>query len=376
MAKNSIVGRQPPKKILFIIWSFSLGGGSEALLTTIVNHLDSHKYQIGIIEIIGSNIKREPVREGIKIYPCLMKADDPERKIKMYSFYHEWDIVIDKYIPKDYDLYISFNAQRPSFLLPPWKDNNIAWIDCSMLPYADVSKSEERQLQEIAFNKARTIVSISNKTTESLRQVFPDYSHKIIEIYNVVDVERIRHCSEVECDIRLLHPAVVFSGRLEGIKNPLRALDIIKRIHQKGEGIHLYYLGFGHLEDIIKEKTDELGLSDYVHFLGYIQNPFPIVKQADVMLVTSDYEGFGMNILEAQAIGIPFVSTDVGAAAFLAGDSKCGRLFSSNEEAVSHIIEYLNMDKGEIKRHCVESIKKYDLEGYIATIEGLIDEAL
>ena len=56
-------------KVFFIISSFSMGGGAESLLTTIVNNLNPEKYEIGIMEITHSNKKIEPVNANIKIFP-------------------------------------------------------------------------------------------------------------------------------------------------------------------------------------------------------------------------------------------------------------------------------------------------------------------
>ena len=46
------------KKILFIIWSYTFGGGAESLLTSIVNHLNPEKYEISVIEYHHEGIKK------------------------------------------------------------------------------------------------------------------------------------------------------------------------------------------------------------------------------------------------------------------------------------------------------------------------------
>lgn len=79
---------------VFIINSFSMGGGAEALLTQIVNNLNAQKYEIGIMEIIHGKVKNEPVNDNIKIYPYYTLADAPDRKERMYYVYHEWNKVI------------------------------------------------------------------------------------------------------------------------------------------------------------------------------------------------------------------------------------------------------------------------------------------
>lgn len=77
------------KKVLFIIWSYSLGGGAEALLTTIVNQLNPQKYQIGIVEIYHSGTKKENAHPDIKLYPPITFDGDPEYSKKMYYIYTE-----------------------------------------------------------------------------------------------------------------------------------------------------------------------------------------------------------------------------------------------------------------------------------------------
>ena len=54
-------------KILFFLWSFSLGGGAEKILSTIVNNLDSEKYDIDILEIEHFDKGYEPVDDNIRI---------------------------------------------------------------------------------------------------------------------------------------------------------------------------------------------------------------------------------------------------------------------------------------------------------------------
>ena len=55
------------KKVLFFLWSFSLGGGAEKILSTIVSNLDLEKYQIDILEMEHFDKGYEAVPEGVRI---------------------------------------------------------------------------------------------------------------------------------------------------------------------------------------------------------------------------------------------------------------------------------------------------------------------
>lgn len=363
------------KKIFFIINSFSWGGGAEALLTQIVNHLNSEKYEIGIMEIIHADIKKEPVNSNIKIYPYYVKADDPQRKAKMYYVYHEWDKVIKEYIPQDYDLYVSFNYLKPSFLLSKGK-KNIAWIHGDVYNLTQPDMAEERDLQREAFYKADKIISISDITTQSLLDVFPEHKEKIQIIYNGIDTESVREKAKEPADIRLKHPNVLSVGRLDSNKNPLRLLRIFEKLHEKNPEAHLYYLGYGELEEVVIAEAEKKKINNYVHLLGYYENPFPIIAQCDVSCLFSLAEGFPLALLESVALDKPFVSSIIGGARILANEGTCGKAVDSDDEAVEEILKFFEADKEQIAWRCRESIKRFDLDEYIQQIERLFDGIL
>lgn len=363
------------KKILFIIWSHSLGGGAEALLTTIVNRLHPQKYQIGILEFYHASTKKESVKAHIRIHDAITFEGDMEYQKKMYYTYHEPDQMIRLYVPAGYDLYISFNYQIPSFLLPKG-GRNIAWIHGAVYDLAEDGMETYRHLQDKAFARAGKIVAISDVTACSIRDLFPQHADKLVEIYNAVDVERIREKADCTTEIRLKHPAMIFVGRLDDNKDPLRALDIFDKIARKNGLAHLYYLGKGELESQIREKVNACGLEGRVHVLGYQENPFPVMKQADVCCMTSKSEGFPLSLLESVALGVPFVSTDVGGARVLSNNGRCGCVYTSNEEGAQAALEILGTARELLEQECRESISRFTLDTYISRIEKLLDEVL
>lgn len=363
------------KKVLFIIYSFSAGGGAESLLTTIVNNLNPNKYEIGIMEIVHYGVKKEPVNENIKIYPYYVRFEDPERKAKMYYVFHEWGKIIEAYIPKDYDLYVSFNYLRSSFLLPPGK-KTIAWIHGGMQTLAQEDKQEERMLQDKAFYKADRIVAISDLTAEYIRQLFPAHSDKIKIIYNGIDIEKIQGRAKEHTSVNLKHPALLAVGRLDENKNPLRLLEIFTQVHNQNPETHLYYLGYGILEEAVTKAAEENGLSEYVHLLGYCENPFPIMSQCDMICMFSISEGFPMVLLEGVALDKPFVSSVIGGARTLANEQTCGKVVKTNEDAVKNILKLLQIDQDKIKKECKKSIKRFALKSYIQQIETLFEQVL
>lgn len=363
------------KRIFFIISSFSAGGGAEALLTTIVNNLNPSKYEIGIMEIVHYGVKREPIKENIKMYPYYVRFEDPDRRAKMYYVFHEWGKIIGEYIPQNYDLYVSFNYLRSSFLLPPGK-KTIAWIHGGMQTLAQKDKLEERILQDKAFHKADRIVAISDLTAEYLLRLFPAHRDKVRIIYNGIDIEKIRKKAKERTSVELEHPALLSVGRLDENKNPLRLLKVFEQVHKENPWTHLYYLGYGILEEVVTKVAEERGISEYVHLLGYCDNPFPVMSQCDLICMFSVSEGFPMALLEGVALDKPFVSSVIGGARTLANEQTCGKVVETNEDAVKSILQWISTDQNEIAKECKKSIKRFALKPYIQQIEELFDELL
>lgn len=363
------------KKILFIIWSYSFGGGAEALLTTIVNNLNQKKYELGIIEVFHSSIKKEPANQNVKIYTPITFEGDSECKKKSYYIYNDPDKIIRKYIPSDYDLYVSFNYQMPSFLLPRGK-KNIAWIHGDIYDLSGTLNIHYRNLQAAAFKKVKKIISISTLTTKSLIDLFPAYSDKVVEIFNGIDINKVQKLATQKMGIKLSGYSILFVGRMEDGKNPLRMLEIFKGVQEKNSLAHLYFLGKGELESLVQEKAETYGLQNCVHFLGYLENPFPVIKQADVCCMTSKSEGFPMSLLESVALGVPFVSTRVGGADILTNEGRCGSIYETDKEAVDSIIKLFKTPKEHLAAECEKSICRFNLAKYISKIEKLFDEVL
>lgn len=359
-----------------------MGGGAEALLTTIMNALDdTGRYQIGVMEIIHASIKSEPIHKSIRVYPYYTDADAPDRKERMYFVYHEWEKVIKDYIPQDYDIYVSFNYLRPSFLLPKNK-KSIAWIHSDVYdlinkyPNQIKDMSEECELQRKAFKSVNRIIPISDITKQSIEDIFPEFKNKTELLPNGIDVERIKRMAEINTDVALEGYAIIVVGRLETRKNPLRALTIFERVLKSCEDANLYYLGYGDLEEEIYREISKRDLFDHVHFLGYHDNPFPIIRQARLTLMTSYSEGFPMSLLESVALGVPYVSSVVGGSRMLCQNKPVGAVFHTDDEAVEEILNYSKFDIKTIRKYCEEVITEYDLPQYICKIENIINEVL
>ncbi|MCI8571375.1 MAG: glycosyltransferase [Lachnospiraceae bacterium] len=363
------------KKILFIIWSYTYGGGAEALLTLIVNHLNPDKYDISIIEYEHADIKTEAVGGHVHILPPIEKVDVPEKTTKGYQVYHTPELLIQQYIEREYDLYVSFNYQIPTFLLPSGT-KNISWIHGAVYDLGTEEAKREWTLQDQAFDKAVKIVAISDFTEKSLIDLFPRHKEKVIKIYNGIDVNSVRRKAQQDAVVKLCPKAIVSVARLDENKNPLRLLRIFKSVHDIVQDAQLYYIGEGKLRKELEKEITELKLEKAVHLLGYIANPYPVLGQASVFCLMSETEGFPISIMESLALNVPFISTNVGGSAELADHGRCGKIINTDREAVSAVLDMLEAGKDKMKAACQNSIERFAHGPYIKRIEALFDSVM
>lgn len=98
-------------------------------------------------------------------------------------------------------------------------------------------------------------------------------------------------------------------GRLDHQKNHDFLIDIFHAVYKQNKDAVLLLIGRGSLEEEIKNKVNKLGLSEVVRFLG-VRNDIPALMNAmDIFVFPSLYEGLGIVLIEAQATGLPCLTS-------------------------------------------------------------------
>lgn len=136
----------------------------------------------------------------------------------------------------------------------------------------------------------------------------------------------------------------VHVGRLDTPKNQERLLRAFRKVLDTHPRARLTLVGDGDLRPRLEALTAELDLRDAVIFAGMQENVRPFLTEADIFVLTSDYEGIPMTILEAMGTGLPIVSTAVGGVPDVLADGKTGLLTATDVEAVAEACQRLATD--------------------------------
>ena len=166
---------------------------------------------------------------------------------------------------------------------------------------------------------------------------------KSIILYNVVDQKAIEEKSkEYKCDEEF---DLIFLGRLGYPKNPERLIDVIELVKQKKNDIRVAIVGDGPDRNLVEEKIKEKKLNKNIKLFGFQSNPYPILRNSKILIMTSIYEGTPMCALEAQALGKPIVATPVDGLKKIIKNDYNGYLSNNNNELSHKITSFFANDK-------------------------------
>lgn len=183
-------------------------------------------------------------------------------------------------------------------------------------------------LARVLLSRADAVRVVSERIADSL--VARGFKRpNVLPVF--VDIEALSRAEPL--DRRARYPGfkklVLVVARLEKEKNVAGSVRAFADIAKADPTAGLVVVGSGSERVALEDLARALGIADKVVFEG-AQDPFPFYKSADLVLVTSEYEGFGMVVVEALAARCPVVSYDVGiareAGAIIAASSDLSRV--------------------------------------------------
>ncbi len=175
------------------------------------------------------------------------------------------------------------------------------------------------------------LVSVSPALTKLNRAELAEYApaEKFLTLRNLPDiVDRTRPDAASDDADQLLgvdepwraalktagHRRFVTVGRLSTEKNHARLIRAFARVHADDPRTQLFIVGGGPLGDQLRRQVYELGLGDSVFLTGPQSDPISIMRSCDCFVLSSDYEGQPMVLIEAAQLGLPIVTTAFGSA--------------------------------------------------------------
>ena len=211
-------------------------------------------------------------------------------------------------IPGEYDLAIMFQGIPDALIQHTCANKKIAWIHTDYEQLCPDIKMESK-----LFQKLHGIVTVSEACKESMEKVYPEFLSKIKVIENILSKSCVEEQAKeqiTEYDDYKDSVIICSVGRFSEAKNFDNIPFMCKCIREEGINVHWFLIGYGSDEKLIRDNIQKNRMEKYVHILGRKVNPYPYIKQCDIYVQPSRYEGKAVTIREAQILGKPVVITD------------------------------------------------------------------
>ena len=204
-------------------------------------------------------------------------------------------LLIKKFLKLKLQIQLHTDIMNPCFREESFLNQLRYWMALFLIPRADCVRV------------------VSQRIRNSLKPKFPGLKISVLPIF--VDVEKIT-MAVPGFNLHEKYPRynfiILMASRFAKEKNIDLALSVMAEIVKKYPQAGLIIVGRGPLEDDYKLRIKNLGLDKNVKIEPWTEDVVSYYKTADLFLLTSNYEGYGLSLVEAVISGCPAISTDVG----------------------------------------------------------------
>lgn len=347
-------------RFLFTVTDFDMGGITTSL-KNLSDELIKYGHQVSILNLPGNTefpVEFNPAIDFIPIYGRTLnwnvgigdfKSAVGFRKVKLLFFgvlkkllrkFGIWESYIFKPLSTiECDVAIAYRQSTECYYILKHKTTakrTIAFIhsefdgDCSS--WIDPLDGIDR------------IACVSNDWSERFRKAFPRLASKVGTVYNLFDACLIKEKANAfvpEYSKDCFN--IVTVARIETPQKKIETIPVIfDKIRDFSEKkVRWYIVGDGSDRNLVETAIKERDCENEVILLGAKKNPYPYVKNADLFVMTSSWESYGMVIMETLILGVPVVAGRYGALSEILKNPQEGIIAENSVQGIADAICFL-----------------------------------
>lgn len=384
------------KKILFVINTLGRGGAENALIQ-LIKKLDKNEYDISLYVILGQGELIEKVPENVHVLnenfdASSVLSHEGKKKLKKHIFgilfknasvfknlfyivsnafkmIFKGRVLLDKLLWKTlsdaspvfdekFDLAVSFLEGASAYYVRNYvnADKKAAFIHVNY-----IEAGYNRKLDKDVYTDFDKIFTVSEDVKESFLNVYPECEENTSVFENIIDKEYVLNKAEEEGGFEddFDGKRILTIARLTTQKAIDVSVESMKKIAESGENVRWYILGDGELRDKIKSLIEKNNLKDKFILLGVKDNPFTYLKQCDIYVHATKFEGKSMAIREAQILGKPIIVSDCNSNIELVKENEDALVSKLDPSDLSEKIKTLLHDKTLCEKIGQNAAKKF-----------------
>jgi glycosyltransferase involved in cell wall biosynthesis len=356
-------------KILHVITSLTTGG-AEKLVTDIVPKLSDSSHDVRVLLFDGKEtpFKKKLESQGIVVnsFGVAVNVYNPLFILRLIPIIRKYDII------HTHNTACQFYVAIAKFL---------SHARCKLVTTEHSTENRRRYIwwfkpiDKWVYHHYDAIISISQIATNSLVK-YIGTGYKLITIPNGVDISALTGAAPYnnlrnDNDVILIMVAAFRVGKDQD--------TVIKAIKRLPDNYKLWLVGDGVRRSEIERLIDDLNLKERVKLWGVRTDVPQLLKTADIIVMSSRYEGLSLSSIEGMAVNKPFIASDVKG--LHETTVNAGILFPYQDvDALINEILRLENDKGyckDVSEKCLVRAKEYELaktiDGYRKVYKSLIN---
>jgi len=367
------------KNVVFFVESMHCGGAERSLLS-LLNNLDPSIYNINLLVINKGgdfekfipdyvNYKSVDTEFGIigkikfNFYQKFLS-----KRHKAQFFWKAFKNSISNY-NTTYDLAIAWGQGYATYYTADKikAKRKLAWVN---IDYKKAGYVKEHDIE--IYNKFDKVIGVSDFVKESMQEFLPE--DKVIAIRNIIDITDVVKRAQVDItekfDAQFVN--IVSVGRLAKQKAFETSVEAAKILKEKNIKFCWYIIGEGAERNYLESLIEKYDLHKYFILLGFRDNPYPYIKQSDIYVQTSSFEGLGRTLIEASILCKPIVTTNFPTAFGILRPNETGVITEMDAGSVAQGIMELIGNK-QLKELIIENLENQVDNGKETTLKHVND---
>ena len=352
-------------------------GGAERVVSIMANYWAAKDWTVTLLTMVDESVPPfYNLDARIKYVPLGIAKSSPDPIRALLNNIKRIGTLRSSIIEHKPDAVISFmDTTNVLTLIATWGLNIPVIVDEQIHPAMLSCGRSWEVLRQWTYPRASRVVAI---TARALSYFSPQIQLRGCVIPNPspsVDIHE--HSSGKVLD----KPSLIAVGRLEEQKGFDLLLQAFAKLKDRYPEWKLIVLGEGSLRSELESLRNQLGLAERVDFRGVVKNPHDFLKQADIFVMSSRFEGFPNALCEAMACGLPVISTDCpsGPREIIREDIDGILVPNEDVSALAAAMERLMCGEEERKRlaaRAPEVTERFSLEKVMGMWEALINEVI
>lgn len=355
-------------KILQVINSLGIGGAEKLIVDSILC-CPENEYEVDVLLLNGkdTNFKSILQKRGVRVFSLGKENNiyNPLLIVKLVPFLKKYEVVHVHLFPAQYWVAIATFFLRKKIKLVTTEHNTtnrrrniwgFKWMD------RFVYKCYDR------------VIAISPQTAYALANYLGDVG--IRTILNGVNTQQFQVAKPYSKQELLEEDGKSIIIQVAGFRDQKDQDTVIKALGKLPENYHLLLVGDGPRKKICEEIASQLNISGRIHFLGLREDIPRLLKSADIAVMSSHWEGFGLAAVEGMAAGKPVIASEVSGLADIVRNY--GLLFPPGDaNALALLIEQLSSDADfyeDVAARCAVRARDFDIKTMVKAYRRVYKE--